>query len=179
VRRSIVISADEYQEIMKISKQVFDGKSFHKHHYATIDACSKYRVDIASFPDAEFIFFLEIYRSDKNRLRVSLHFQEKNGVLPLLRIDYGSSHRNPETANEHVPSKLRRFCGSTFEINTPHIHYYVQGYKNLSWALPLKEDDFSVKTINCDSDVQNAIIEIATMINLETDLDISIQDEAI
>jgi hypothetical protein len=56
-----------------------------------------------------------------------------------------------------------------FDYHDHHIHYYVEGYKTtLDWALPLTNDDFSVKNITASSDVLDAFYRFNQIINLQT-----------
>lgn len=173
-----MISIDVVEQMMQIAKRVFFDDDFKRHYRVDIDESVKNRIPIASVPDAEYEFFLEIKQSAKKRLKVTLHFQNIDGPLPLLRIDYGGFHKNPEYANEHVPERFRLFCGQAFDLNTPHIHYFVQGY-GLNWALPLIEDEFPVKSISARSDIMDAIQGMARLIKLETELEISFHEEAV
>ncbi|MDP2173003.1 MAG: hypothetical protein Q8J62_04435 [Candidatus Cloacimonadaceae bacterium] len=131
-----------------------------------------------SMPDAEYEFFLEIKQSAKYRLKLTLHFQNTDGQLPLLRIDYSGTYKNPEAANAFVPESFMQYKGQSFEADNPHIHYFVQG-QGLDWALPLSDDTFPVKQIRTNDEKKNAILAIAKLINLETILTITIQEEAV
>src|SRR5579875_713727 len=96
------------------------------------------RLYMASEQDTDFSFFLEITQSTKQHLRLSLHFQEDETSIGLLRVDYNSRHRNPEDVNEYVPEAFKVYAGEWLEGS--HIHYFVQGYKPLTWAVPLEVD---------------------------------------
>ncbi|HPV15460.1 MAG TPA: hypothetical protein PL126_07425, partial [Candidatus Cloacimonadota bacterium] len=98
--------------------------------------------------------------------------------LPLLRIDYGGIHVNPETANEHVPERFLEYVGKEFDVGEPHIHYYIQGH-DLDWALPLLNDDFPIKTISSDDDKVAAIKAVCDKVNLQTVLSFPNQMELI
>jgi len=58
----------------------------------------------------------------------------------------------------------------------PHIHYYVQGYRTLQWAIPLTDASFEIKEIN-PNDFNRTFVKIiklfAKTINIETKITIN------
>jgi hypothetical protein len=125
--------------------------------------------------DDEFSFLWTIKQSSKNTLRISLHYQEEDSKTGLLRIDYNGGHTNPQSINEYVPEKFYPYAG--VKLTKSHIHYHVQGYPVLAWAIPLEEDDFLVKEIS-ENDFNITLAEIiklfAKTINVETVININI-----
>jgi len=97
------------------------------------------RLYMASKSDDEFTFFLDIKQSSKQQLKITLHFQEEDASIALLRVDFNGRHLNPEIANDNVPAEFKPYAGKW--IDESHIHYFVEGYKPLSWAIPLTVDD--------------------------------------
>jgi len=69
------------------------------------------KFELVSETDNEFTFLWEIFQSTKDTLKISLHFQEDESKIGLLRIDYGAGHKNPETANEFVPENMKIYAG--------------------------------------------------------------------
>jgi len=173
-----MITKEVVDQLIAIPKKVFCDKGLVDDYEFTSIGIKKERIYMASLPDAEYEFFLEIYQSTKYRMKLTLHVQSTEGHLPLLRIDYGGSHKNPESANAFVPASFLSYKGSTFESDNPHIHYYVQGHF-LDWAIPLTNDVFPVKHILTKNDIKTAILAVAALINLETVLTITIQEEAV
>jgi 5-hydroxyisourate hydrolase-like protein (transthyretin family) len=135
------------------------------------------RFELVSEKDDEFTFLWEIHQSKKNCIRVSFHQQENDSKTGLLRVDYNSGHKNPEVATEHVPEKFHPFVGKCFSIKEHHIHYHVQGYKSLVWAVPLSIDEFEIKELNDSTDFNvtfaNIIKLFAKTVNIETDIKIN------
>lgn len=132
------------------------------------------RLFMASEQDTDFAFFLEIFQSSKQHLRLSLHFQEDETSVGLLRVDFNSRHPNPIEINEHVPETMKPFAGQWIEGS--HIHYYIQGYKPLTWAMPLEVDPtFGVKQFTNETQVANIITTFVQKVNLQTQLNIIIQ----
>jgi len=50
------------------------------------------------------------------------------------------------------------------------MHYYIENYKNLAWALPLTDDKFPIKEYSKEKDFCDITISIAKLINLKTEL---------
>ena len=57
---------------------------------------------------------------------------------------------------------------SGFDYHEHHIHYYVEDYKPLAWAIPLADDEFPIKDITTTTDIFPVIQEFAVRINLKT-----------
>ncbi|MDI9562960.1 MAG: hypothetical protein QM301_02080 [Bacteroidota bacterium] len=132
------------------------------------------RFELVSEKDDEFTFIWEIQQSKKNRIRVSFHHQENDSKTGLLRVDYNSGHINPEVLSKHVPEKFHPFVGKIFSPNEHHIHYHVQGYKSLAWAVPLSVDEFKIKELNDDVNYNSTFADIlklfAKTVNIETEI---------
>ena len=92
----------------------------------------------------------------------------------LIRIDYNGGHKNPETITDFVPERLRSYAGKEFANNEHHIHYHVQGYQNLHWAIPLSADSFPIKELNADPSFNTTFAEViqsfASLVNIETEI---------
>ncbi|MDR3367023.1 MAG: hypothetical protein LBO71_08685 [Prevotellaceae bacterium] len=70
-----------------------------------------------------------------------------------------------------MPEHFRKYVGKEFSVKEHHIHYYVQGYKPLAWAIPLVDDDFAIKTIeaiNFNQTFADIIKLFAKVVNIET-----------
>lgn len=67
-----------------------------------------------------------------------------------------------------VPAKFRPFAGKWLDDYVGHIHYVVDGYKPLAWAIPLDMDDFPVKELNGREDYTNTLNAFFKKINLKT-----------
>jgi hypothetical protein len=135
------------------------------------------RFELISEQDDEFTFLWEIQQGKKNTIRISLHYQENDSKTGLLRIDYNGGHTNPVTVSDSVPEKFHQYAGKVFSNDEHHIHYHVEGYKSLSWAIPLTDDEFEVKELNESNDFNNsfanAVILFAKAINVETTITIN------
>lgn len=131
------------------------------------------RLVLCSPDDDSYEFLFQCKRSLKADFKISLHHQENNNIIHLLRVDYNGGHKNPETLNEHVPEILKPYCG--VQINESHIHFNVEGYKELAWAIPLNAyDNFKIKDITNAEQYSLAIHEFMKMINLTSNFTIEV-----
>ena len=170
------MTSEQAEYLLKLPKKVLCGDDL----LSKMTINQKYpfqeRYELLSESDAEFSFLWEIKQSSKNSLRVNLHIQENDGKIGLLRVDYNSGHINPETINEFVPEKFHQYAGKTFTTDEHHIHYHVQGYKSLAWAIPLIDDDFEIKSIeekDFNIKLRDVIIIFAKTANIETAITIN------
>ncbi len=134
------------------------------------------RFDVLSGKDDEFTFLWEIKQSKKNSIRLNFHHQENDSKVGLLRVDYNGGHKNPETLSEFLPNKFYPYVGKSF-LDENHIHYHVQGYKSLAWAIPLTIDEFEIKEINKDLNFNTIFVDIiklfAKKVNIETEISVN------
>jgi hypothetical protein len=134
------------------------------------------RIYLASKVDDEFTFFLDINQSSKNQLKITLHFQEDDASIGLLRVDFNGRHKNPVLAIDNLPDIFKQYADSWIEES--HIHYFFEGYKPLSWAIPLKLDNsFPVKSFTDTSQIGPIIQAFGKKINMLTVLMLTFQKE--
>lgn len=166
------ITNEQAKYLLKLPKKVLEGDTLLDK--LTIDQKFPFntRFELLSEKDDEFTFLWEIRQSKKNSVRVSLHQQENDSKTGLLRIDYNSGHKNPENISEFVPEEFHRYAGKYFSNNEHHIHYHIQGYKSLAWAIPLTIDEFEIKELNDGAGFNTTFADIiklfAKTVNIET-----------
>ena len=131
----------------------------------------KTRIYLINRDEPEYKFLLEISSNKKITFKISLHHQEDNTKEGLIRIDYKGGHKNPETADNSVPEYVKKYAGYWFQ-NEPHVHVYVEGYKNLAWAIPLVDYNFPVLSIDSNQEYCDAINAFAREINIQTPFNI-------
>jgi hypothetical protein len=170
------ITNEQADYLLKLPKKIFDKEG---NPLPQITINQKYpfyeRFELLSEKDDEFSFFWQIKQSSKNTLQISLHFQEDDSKIGLLRIDYNGGHTNPQIINEYVPERFHLYAGK--QLAESHIHYYIHGYQSLAWAIPLKEDDFALKEIsenNFNTTLAEIIKLFAKTVNIETIININI-----
>lgn len=135
-----------------------------------------FRYELVSEDDDEFSFLWEVTQSSKNTLKISLHFQEDESKIGLLRVDYYGTHQNPFSAKADLPEKFKPYVGKFFSYNECHVHYHVEGYKPLAWALPIADSEMDTKEIsedNINKQMISAILDFSKIINVETKITIN------
>ena len=132
----------------------------------------KNRLELISHRDYDYKFWVVITTNQKIILKTSIHHSESSSHIGLLRIDFRGRHRNPTHILPTLPDFLRPYGDKWFDVTEPHMHVYVEGYKQLAWAIPLTDTDFPVKDINEKSDLSDLIINFAHKINLTSKIHI-------
>ena len=127
----------------------------------------RYSFTLVSLECSGITFQYDINQSEKNHFKLSLYLMYDDEKIGLFRVDYNGQHKNPEGIIATLPSKFHQYAGKWFTFNEPHIHYHVDGYKPLAWAVPLDEK-FKIKELNDQSDVVGACLEFNDLINLQT-----------
>ena len=125
----------------------------------------KTRIDLYAPREPLHDFFIEITRSNKVAFMISLHHQHEPSHEGLLRIDYRGGHQNPVEVTSDVPPLIATFAGRLF-IDEAHIHYPVDGYPSLAWAVPLTTVVPALPTIENTAEIGTAISAFAQLINL-------------
>lgn len=156
------------QHILSLEKRIVDGDKLLDHDVISCAYPSKVRKHLKSVGDESYSFILDINNSNKNKLKLTLHMQNKDDAYGIIRLDYGASgHVNPVEVNASVPKIFIPYAGKPVSGN--HIHYYIPGYKSLSWAIPLEIDTFAVKKYTY-SNISDIVTEFFRKINLTTSI---------
>lgn len=166
-----MISFEKSELLLKLPKMVgtYTDPGILKNELAfesKIPFCKKF---ILMAPDDDEISFLyDITQSPKNHFKFSLYLMCNDGKIGLVRVDFNGKHKNPDGINEYVPDRFKKYAGRWFEYDEPHIHYNIDGYDPMRWAIPLEDESFKVKSINNQNDVISAFFEFNKLINLQT-----------
>lgn len=133
----------------------------------------KSRFKLINQDEPEYEFLFEITSNRKISFKITFHNQENNTKEGLIRIDYKGGHKNPETLNDYVPEFVKPYLGHYFQ-NESHVHIYVEGFKDLAWAVPLTEFNFPIINIDNMDDFGQALnafakeINIVSLLNIQT-----------
>ena len=118
--------------------------------------------------DCNEVFLMQI-KQNRMHLKIDFHFQDNSSHIGLLRVDYNGEHKNPEIANEYVPEIALPYTGNI--ISESHIHFHVESYKSLAWAVPLNVYDFAIKKMTDGKTFYEATKEFCRKINLQTEIE--------
>jgi hypothetical protein len=123
-------------------------------------------------------FRIDVTQSPKVGYKISFHMMDANGYIGLSRLDVnGLAHTNPKEVTDKVPDFLKSHASE--RINTSHLHYYVEDYETLAWALPLADvdnenmKDISTTTTNLSVDIVNALAGFLSYIHVETKITVN------
>lgn len=161
-------SNEDAKYLIEIPKKVYKNEDIIDSEIISVGTLFTMRYNLISEDEPDFQFLLDVKQGKKNNLKFDLHFQENESITWLLRVDYNGQHKNPEVANEFVPDFIKPFEGKWFDYSDHHIHYFVQGYKQLAWAVPLSKDSFKVKEISDFNSMKNAFLEFTNRVNIAT-----------
>ena len=131
----------------------------------------KSRFKLINHDEPEYEFLFEITSNRKITFKITFHNQENNTKEGLIRIDFKGGHKNPEMLNDYVPDFVKPYLGFYFQ-NESHVHIYVEGFKDLAWAVPLSIYNFPVLNIENMEDFGEALKAFVKEINIVSSLNI-------
>lgn len=161
--------------LIGLDKYVVVGDNLLEEYEINIEFPMGIRLYLSSKEDIDQSFLIDVKESSKGRLKVNLHHQDYSTTDGLLRIDYNSRHQNPFIVTDNVPDIFTTYAGQWLDDYPGHIHYVVDGYKPLVWAIPLENDDFPVKRIDGREDYAKTLKAFFEKINLKTNISINNQ----
>lgn len=129
-----------------------------------------FRLTLTTPDDLDQNLLVDIKESEKKSLKISLHHQDNSTQNGVLRVDYNGRHLNPVDIIPTLPEVFRPFAGQWLDNCAGHIHYVVNGYKPLAWAIPLEIDEFPVKELNGREDYSRTLSAFFQKINLKTNV---------
>lgn len=169
-----MLSQEQAEYLIKLPKLILENDDLVERKEYNYSLPLNDRIYLGSKDDKDFSFFLDITQSSKKHIKLTLHFQENGINIGLLRVDFNGRHRNPDNIRGGVPNIFKPYTGKWIEES--HIHYYIEGYKPLSWAIPLSIDNsFPIKNFDGENDVIQIIQAFGEKITLQTQLEIFIQ----
>lgn len=163
-----MISIEQCEYLLKLPKKVEIKGNLEEEITLQAAIPIKYSFTLIAPEDNEFSFLYVINQSEKNHFKLSLFLMHDDEKIGLTRIDFNGQHLNPEGITDNLPNKFHQYAGRFFKYDEPHVHYHVEGYKNLAWAIPLENDPFKIKVLNNQNDIVDAFLEFNNLINLET-----------
>lgn len=169
----MAITNEQARLLIGIEKEIVEGNSPVNNVTLQQEFPIDIRYHLIDATEGNFEFLWRISQSSKNVIKLSLHVQDEDSNIGLLRIDYNGPHQNPQIAKENLPEKFLPYVGKRFD-NESHIHYYVEGYKPLVWAIPITDSSIVTQRIEADKTetIKNAILEFAKVINVKTNINV-------
>ncbi|WP_288021755.1 hypothetical protein [Tenuifilum sp.] len=161
--------------LLGLEKHIVENDAYIENNHIQIESPVMLRFILGAKDDPDQTFLVDIKESTKKSLKISFHHQDDTTQNGLLRVDYYSRHKNPEKILDTVPEHFKPFAGIYLDDYAGHIHYIVDGYSPLAWAIPLETDGFPVKDISNVADITEAIKAFFEKINLKTELQYSSQ----
>lgn len=154
--------------IIGLDKHIVDNEEKLEVYLLNIQFPLNIRLTLSTDDDLEQNLLVDIKESEKKALKISLHHQDNRTQYGVLRIDYNGRHLNPVKVIPSLPEVFKPFAGQWLDDYPSHIHYVVNGYKPLAWAIPLEFDNFPVKDLNGREDYSYALNAFFEKINLKT-----------
>ncbi len=116
----------------------------------------KTRTILSPQAGGDFSFLLEVAVNQKISFKISIHHQEDNTKVGLLRLDYRGVHLNPAIVTPNLPIAFHQYAEKLFTPDEPHIHFYVcpEDYEPLVWALPVEDWNASIKEVKNNMQLQ-------------------------
>ncbi len=162
------MTAELAEYLLGLDKYIVQNGNTAESYFLDIHYPMSFRLNLSAPDDLDQSLLLDIKESEKKSLKISLHQQDNSTQNGLLRVDYYSRHLNPVDILDTVPEKFKPFAGQWLNNYSGHIHYVVDGYKPLAWAIPLELDDFPVKELKGREDYGQTLNAFFQKINLKT-----------
>ncbi|MFI4910976.1 MAG: DUF6978 family protein [Sedimentisphaeraceae bacterium JB056] len=169
------MDAQTATNLINLDKHVIEKGKIIDTKIIKLESPIRLRLDLVSSDDSEQVFIVDIKESEKKALKISLHHLDDITKHGLLRIDYHQRHKNPEVVLESVPEKFKPYAGIYLDKKPGHIHYVVDGYKQLVWAIPLDKDNFRIKDISRQHGIIPVLKSFFDIINVRTNIDLHLQ----
>ncbi len=164
------MTVDLADYLIGLDKYVVQNGKTTDYFMLDIDFPLRFRMTLSAPDDLDQNLLINIKESEKKSLKISLHHQDNGTQNGLLRVDYFGRHLNPVDITPTLPEIFKPFAGQWLDDYVGHIHYVVDGYKPLAWAIPLDLDDFPVKEIKGREDYAQILNAFFQKINLKTEI---------
>lgn len=128
------------------------------------------RIEMCAVDNENLSFLWSIKQSKKMSIRMSLHCQQEDSHIGIIRVDYNSGHKNPDEAPDNLPEIFIPYIGKEFSMNESHVHLHITDeVQQMLWAIPIQVSEMHIKTFDASSnDVESVIVEFAKLINVST-----------
>jgi hypothetical protein len=162
------MTAEYAEHILGLEKFITQDGGIVRTLRLSLDTPLNIRWKLKAPAEMELDLRVEIQESPKKALKIGFHHQDDTSQHGLLRVDYHSRHRNPVELTDAVPHKFHPYAGMYLDQWPGHVHYVVDGYPMLAWAIPLEADSFPVKDIQGVEHVHHAVMAFCKRLNIAT-----------
>ena len=134
----------------------------------------QFRLHLVSDEDYLREYVLDVKQSEKLGIRLNFQLMDKVNS-GISRLDYNGNHKNPDELTDNVPAVFHSHAGELF-IQKSHLHFHVEDFPPLAWALPLDETEITFKNVALDtvaSDFIDAVYSFASYLNIQTTISIN------
>lgn len=134
----------------------------------------QFRLHLVSDEEYTREYLLDVKQSAKMGIRINFQLMDKAN-WGLARLDYNSNHKNPDELTDKVPEAFHNHVGELF-IQRSHLHFHVEDFPPLAWALPLEETEITAKQVadaSMASDFIDAFNSFASYLNIQTTITIN------
>ena len=161
---------DDALELIHLPKWVVDSEG-KKVQTLSLDQKFPMQVRLYLVSEKEIVreYLVDVKQSEKMGIRLNFQLMDEEN-WGLARLDYNSNHKNPGELTNKVPEVFHSHVGEIFERKS-HLHYHVEDFSPLAWALPLDEteiDTKEVKSATMLNDFINAFNSFMTYLNVQT-----------
>lgn len=120
----------------------------------------------------EWLFMWQIDQGKKDSLRMSLHCQQYESNIGLIRVDYNRGHKNPSIAPDDLPEFFMPYIGKYFGARESYVHIHVSSdTQQMQWAIPIEASDIETKLFDATPEsIENAIQAFAKAIHITTEI---------
>lgn len=161
--------------LINLDKYIVQNGNLQDNFLLDINYPMSFRLMLSAADDLDQNLMIDVWESEKKALKISLHHQDDNTQYGILRVDYNSRHLNPVDITAFVPEIFHPYAGLWLDDYAGHIHYVVDGYRPLAWAIPLDDDKFPIKELNGRDDYAKTLQAFFKKINLKTEITFNTQ----
>ncbi len=134
----------------------------------------QFRLHLVSEEDFLREYLLDVKQSAKFGIRINFQVMDKAN-WGLARLDYNGNHKNPDEVTDMVPEVFHPHVGEFF-MQKSHLHFHVEDFPPLAWALPLEETEITAKKVD-DATMAGDFIEafnsFISYLNVQTKITIN------
>ena len=134
----------------------------------------QFRLHFVSDDDIVRKYLVDVKQSEKMGIRLNFQLMDSSN-WGLARLDYNNNHKNPDELTDKVPVMFHKHVSEYFNKKS-HLHYHVEDFPSLAWALPLEETEIKQKVVENTTmlnDFIAAFYSFMSYLNIQTKITIN------